>query len=245
MKKLLGFAVAAVIACGAAQAAQADSLASPGGSVSGTYFGSGNPNTGWTVGTGNGIEVGLEAILRNLGPVEPIVGTTYFVPAGFQTQPSASTKATWNYNYSIDLRPGGVGSLTLDDIDAKLTITNLTTSASGTIDLIAPPTGADNASYDGTTVHNAPLPTDWATQNSKNPTFGDAGMLGLGYDIGSSDDWSFVLNVYNKGTSNVLATTAITVDVVPTPLPSAAGMGLTLVAGLGAVTFMRKRRASV
>jgi hypothetical protein len=50
----------------------------------GLYFGSGNQNNGVTVDTENGVEIGLSAITRFLGPITP-TGNAYDVSTGDTT----------------------------------------------------------------------------------------------------------------------------------------------------------------
>jgi hypothetical protein len=103
------------------------------------YNGAGNPQGGWTVDNSNGIEVALRAKYRNVDGVIDTSTDDYSVTAGAcLTAPCTTngphpTYALWNYEFSIDLQPNGVGSLTLADITATLTVTDVTTGATGTI----------------------------------------------------------------------------------------------------------------
>src|SRR5262245_24945400 len=65
---------------GAAQAAPVyDTLGPLAGP--GTYFGTGNPNINWAVTTTPYAELGLQALIRYVGPVAPVLGV-YTVPTG-------------------------------------------------------------------------------------------------------------------------------------------------------------------
>ncbi len=73
-------------------------------------FGSGNPDTGWTTGTGeNGITLALRAKNRETASTANVSGT-YYEPSGFQAP--ANNRARWNWEFSVDS-----GSVTLDQYD--------------------------------------------------------------------------------------------------------------------------------
>ncbi len=64
-------------------------------------FGSGNPDTGWTTGTGTGgIELGLRAKNRDDGTT-PNVNGIYSFPTGVSA--SNPARALWNFEFSIDV----------------------------------------------------------------------------------------------------------------------------------------------
>lgn len=63
-------------------------------------FGAGNPDTGWTTGTGAGLELALRAKNRDTGAT-PNVNGVYSFNTGVSTlNPS---RALWNYEFSIDV----------------------------------------------------------------------------------------------------------------------------------------------
>lgn len=62
-------------------------------------FGSGNPDGGWTTGTGGGIELGLRAKNRDDGST-PNVDGVYSFPTGYAVGNPA--RALWNFEFSID-----------------------------------------------------------------------------------------------------------------------------------------------
>jgi hypothetical protein len=245
-KALMLFASAA-LAAGITSAKADTLLASPSNTgYPGWYLGTGNPNGGFTVATSNGIELGLRAKLRQNGSViHPDITNTYTVPNGPETLATSGgvgsnpNDAAWNYEFSIDLRPLDVGSLTLADITANtsLTITDLTT--------LAAPQSVNPLTYWGDDVGYGSLGqtstsngAEWGAQNSENPAFASFPLAG--YKLNNTDNYSFTLNVENTAGS-LLATDTINVDVVPTPLPASVSMGLVLLGGLFVVT---KRRAT-
>jgi hypothetical protein len=62
-------------------------------------FGGGNPDGGWTTGTGGGIELGLRAKNRDDGST-PNVDGVYSFPTGYAVGNPA--RALWNFEFSID-----------------------------------------------------------------------------------------------------------------------------------------------
>ena len=111
MRKPFNYLLVAVagsaLAFGAFSSASASSLADPG-----VYYGSGNanPNSGFTVDTSTGAELGLGVHYRYTGPrVFPSSGNNYNVATGFydaSTHPCAVC-AKWNIDFSVNLRPAG------------------------------------------------------------------------------------------------------------------------------------------
>src|ERR1700743_383572 len=95
MFKFLSFA--AVLAVAASPAARAETFNTPLGGVSGTYFGTGNPDTTWDVNTNGKLQLGLKAQVR--GVAAPIVptGEDYSVTPG---PGKSSTTLTWNFTFS-------------------------------------------------------------------------------------------------------------------------------------------------
>jgi hypothetical protein len=169
----------------------------------GVYYGTGNPNGGFTVDSENGIEIGLRAKLDQInGSVIDSPTDVYLVPAGFA--PGSATHSSWNYDFSINLSPGGVSSgLTLSDITASMTITDIGTGQSLTFD----PLAISDDAHSGTT----------GAQNSENPLFGGfgAGALAADYNVNAIDTYQFVLTVSSGGTQ--IGSDTITVDTVPEP----------------------------
>jgi hypothetical protein len=222
------------------------------------YDGTGNPQGGWTVSNSgaianapDGIEIGLRAKYRQVNGVIDTPNNVYVVSPGLQ---SGTSDAAWNYEFSIDLRPDGIGSLTLASISkSTLTVTDLTTGATNTI-LLSSLAGDDSGfgggpnGANGNTgpdrVSEASDPTDfaagWGAQNSENATFGNWPLAGLqGFNPNAADTYEFVLDVRNNDNA-ILASDAIEVQV--TPEPSAVILLATMV--LGAFVLARRRRAT-
>ncbi len=217
--------------------------------------GSGNQSAqgGFTIGTENGIEVGLRAKYRQNPSVIDTPTDLYVVTSGPETTAtsgtgqSAPTKAAWNYEFSIDLTPGGVSSgLTLSSISANslLTITNLTTGHFATYNPFS--TFPDNTGYGGTGLttdssHNTHSPvvgTDVVAQNSENAIFGTL----PDYSLSGADLYEIKLDVINN---DHVTLDSDTIDVQVTPLPSSATAGLALIAGLGVAAAVKRSRQVV
>lgn len=72
-------------------------------------YGSGNPDTGWTLEQGNGITVAMRGKHRANGTTTNVEGT-YSFPTGYQAP--ANTRALWNWEFSINS-----GAVNLDSYD--------------------------------------------------------------------------------------------------------------------------------
>lgn len=204
------------------------SLASPG-----FYAGSGNPNSGFTVNTANGVEIGLGVHYRYGAsvPPSPTTGSVYTVQDG--GQPCYSTTcALWNFDFSVNLQASGSNVLTLSDITSQMTITNVRTGSFLTFD---PLSIADNAGWNGSkNVAVSNLSTDWGFQNSENLAF-----------------FPITFNPYLAGTYNIafsvqdlqgnsLGSVSETINAVPEPATIALfGAGLVGLLGFG---LMRRRK---
>lgn len=88
---------ALALVCGTAQADSSyGDLANPG-----VYFGAGNVNGNFTIGTDNGIELGLRAKNRATGALLDGSSGTYFADPGHYA--GGGSKAQWNYEFSFNL----------------------------------------------------------------------------------------------------------------------------------------------
>jgi hypothetical protein len=218
MKKIIAMAaLTALFSMGVAQV-RADSLAS------GFVLGTGIPQNIFTVTDANGLELGLAAHSRAPSPVAA-EGTdnVYYALAGVK-----SGDALWNFDYSIDTSEGS--TLDLTGLNATLKVSGPIT---GTLDPIA---------INGVLVGSPAAQSTVLAQNSENLSFGVFGATG--FDPTAVGTYTFTLDVTNKATGADLATDVITVNVVnalPTPLPSAAGMGFGMLALVGSAALLRKK----
>ncbi len=162
----------------------------------------------------------------------------YDVPAGPQL--SSPSHAAWNYEFSIHLRPGGIGTLTLSDIIATLTVTD----PNGHTAQVDPLTHWADDSHYGSLGQDKPAdPTVWGAQNSENPIFADFPLAAF-YNMNTTGNYTFTLDVTDKS-SNLLASDTIVVDVHATPAPATMwGGGLMMAAMLGLAGGKRLMRKS-
>jgi hypothetical protein len=248
IKTMVAAAFAAVIFGGVANASTVydTSLVSPG-----VYFGSGNggTNVGWTVNTDGSVELGLVTIHRGGAAVIPTPTNFYNVPTGA----SAPGRAWWNFDFSVNLRAGGTGTLTLGDVTPTLTIQDY---LHGTTVSFNPFTGFnDNSAFDGTNPPrngNNPPPdgtgqpattADVGFQNSENLTFGQ--FAGLGFNMNLNDTFLITLSLLNNSDNSSLGSVSEFVVAgtgAPTPLPAAAPLFASGLAGFGWLVRRRKKK---
>ena len=265
MKTKIVAALAAPLAfAGAAQAAPLlfDQNVTPD-----VIFGSGNANGGFTVDRSNGIEIGLRGKVRFNASNQPEntfnsngAGTYSFdtgAPSpGFGFAPNNPQAAKWNFEWSINSDFDGSTGLSLDDLDYQFAIDG-DPGAGTSIDVFFDPinsfTFADHAIGNNTTGNGGgSKATDEATyaaligsnnvaQNSVNFLF----LVGLLPQLSSFDPnerglYTITLSAFAKGTSDLLASSTINVQVGAVPLPATLPL---LLGALGAVAFIRRKRA--
>jgi hypothetical protein len=244
MKKSLTVVFCVVAASFGASAETYDqSLVSPGGGISGWYDGTGNPNGGFAVDDENGIEIGLRAKLRQSPDVIDSTNGVYAVPTG--AEPSSPSHAAWNYEFAIDLGPGGSPAFTLADVTASLTMTDVNSGTTVTVNALSyfPDDSGFGPSGMTTGAPGSTLTGDeWGAENSENPIFASF-PLSATYDENANDTYIFTLVVDNAAGAQ-LATD--TIDVVvgagsPTPEPATFGLFGFGLAALGFVARKRRR----
>ncbi len=194
------------------------------------YNGNGNPQGNFEVNTdngigGTGIELGLAAVLAFVGPVmPPPVGNTYTVPTGV----GSNGRATWDYEFSIDLTPNGVNGLTFATAlpTALLTILDVTTGQTGSFNPLLIPDDSAYKVADGLTKNHTTGVTlaDTGAQNSESLSFVP------GFNPWVGDTYQITLSI--AGVSD-----SITVNAVPEP----ASLAL-LAAGFAGIGAVRRRR---
>jgi hypothetical protein len=190
---------------------------------------SANPNGGFTTDTENGIQLGLRAKLRQSPNVIDSSTDVYNVPVGAEI--GVPTRASWNYEFSMNVTSGSL----LTDYTETMVITDVTTGATATVN---PLTYWNDDSGGKVTL----------AQNSENPAFSDFPLVNplvntagpLGYNMNALDEYEFNLSVTDISTG-LGASDTIFVNVVPTPLPSAAGMGLGMFGVIAAAGLLRKK----
>ncbi|MEM7754515.1 MAG: hypothetical protein AAF297_02650 [Planctomycetota bacterium] len=178
--------------------------------------GIGNSSFEVSTNAAEGVEIGLKAIERFIGDIPVWAGDRYQAAPG----ESAPGLATWNYVLVADF-----GSRTVSDFDVQFDV-DFDAAAGSTnfvtvdVDLQAALAGSGGASTLG---------------DSQNLGFNFWSLLGApAFDPFANGEYDLALTVFEKGTSNVIARSDITV-VVPTP----GAAGVLALAGLAAV---RRRR---
>ncbi len=208
-------------------------LVSPNGSSApGWYNGTGNPNGGFTVDSENGIEIGLRAKLRQSPNVIHSPDNQYTVPTG--SQPGVPGRAAWNYEFSIDLEPLGAGSLTLADIVASLTITDVTTGQTSTVNPLT--YWNDDTGFGSLGTTKPESAAQWGAQNSQNPIFGDF-PLAFEYNMNAVRTYRLDLVINNLSGGN-LATDTILINTVS---PEPASLAL-FASGVAVIGLIRRKR---
>ncbi len=213
-------------------------------SAPGWFDGSGNPNGGFVISQNNGTEIGLRTKLRQDPNVINTPNNIYMVPTG--SQPGVPSRAAWNYEMFVNVRPNNLGSMTLADVSqySTLTILNVGTGVSSTIDPFS--WWTDDSGY-GTGGKTTPWTSDqWSMEQSENPSFGDF-PLAAGYNMNSDALYYFLL-VVRDNSQNVLNTVDMYAQVgnpdlsfTPTPEPGTWATAGTALCGL-VIAAARKRK---
>jgi hypothetical protein len=226
MKKVLALLAAAIMAAGTAAArantvAYNQNVADDGGSPTPyLFFGTGNPNGHFTTDSNNGIVIGLRADTRFVGPIAP-VDSAPGVTNLYNSTAGGGSLALWNYVYSIDV--SGATDTNLNDYVATISITG----PGGAL----PSYDAIHDIPDNDGPHHAAELANGVAQNSENIGFigGNPNLAGL-----------YTIDLTLKDARGaVVASDEIFVNAAP--LPSAATMGLGMLALVGAAGLVRKK----
>lgn len=233
-------AVAGLLMAGEAKASVAydASLAAPG-----TYFGTGNAGTtNWTTDTEGNVEVGLNAILRYVGPITPTPtnSATYYVPLG--GSPPGHTGSFWGFDFSFNgLATGSGTAVTLNEITTKLTMTDVANHTTGSFDVSLIP---DNDKYGphGKDSASDSTATQYGFQNSETLSFGSVATA-LGdplFNPNQNDTYHFTFSIMEGDT--LLASVSDTV-IAGTGVPEPATLSV-LALGCVGLLGVRRRRAA-
>ncbi|MEM8813270.1 MAG: PEP-CTERM sorting domain-containing protein [Pseudomonadota bacterium] len=214
-------------------------------------FGSGNANGSFTGQTQNNIEVGLRGKQRF--PPANIFNydgndTYVFDSTVLNTNPA--NRSVFNFEWAINVNADGTGTSTLADFDYALSIDQDPTNAVSflTFDPINV-AFADHSFGNGGTANGAGVEAVDATEYANNLTSFSVVQQSWNLGFGFSPDpdlpgrYSFDLQVLQKGTSNVLSSASIVVDVKPVPVPAALPLLLTAFGGLFFLVRRRRRSA--
>ncbi len=203
----------------------------------GVFFGSGNANGGWAVGTSNGIELGIRTHRRYPAPANVFsegsnVGIGVYEWADQNGYNGAQNRSSWNYDFSLNVfgASGNIG-----DYIFRLYIDS-DPSAAHIWNVIDPSAIPDNA-VSGTAYE----------QNSENLRFPIVGIPG--YDNTIAGTYDFAIKAFSGSTE--LATTYMRVNVnggtasgaFDGNVPDGGSMGLMLGSVVSAIALMRRKAA--
>lgn len=193
---MAGLATAAILlSAGPAQATITynTSLAAPG-----TYYGSGNPNTNWVVDNENGVEIGLQTLIRYTGSVAPTPtnSSIYNVPTGATTV-TGKTGSAWGFAFSLNL---GETGLTLNDVTTSLQMQDVANGTTGSFDALDIPDnyGYSSSGRDGGSASTPLDPSvDYGFQNAETLSWASvAGALSdSGFNMNQNDTYNFTFSV--------------------------------------------------
>jgi hypothetical protein len=247
MKKSILVLALAAISAGAA-AASADvvqfgqTVANKGDSPATLFFGTGNLADNFTTSspsTGSPITLGLRAQIAGVPNFFDVSGPlgTYSVPAG--DRPGFTNRATWDYDYSIDLGEGKGVTDSFANYTALLTITDDVTHVSTSYN---PLTFGDNDETTGSTPTYEGPADHLVEQNGESPSFSLATQVDT--NTSALDDYTVTLQLFNSPGGTLVASDTINIDVVA-PLPASAWSGLALLGGLAVVGGIKRARRQI
>ena len=248
MKQLSNFTRQVLAACtliGAAASAMAVPVSSYGNiAAPGVYFGSGNVNGNWTIGTDTAspVEVALRA--KNRATLATINGSSgiYSTTEGLCNPIcTGGPKAMWNYELSVNLRAGG-GLQSFFDVFVELSVDTDSSAATNFNVLNVLTNWPDNEYYNGSKrVDTAigPQAGEYGVQQSANPKFANAGFGGVLPGAGLYDLHLAVYANNNGVRGALLSEVGTQVQVVPEP----SSIALTGLALLGLFGISRRRRS--
>jgi hypothetical protein len=189
----------------------------------GYYNGSGGVNGHFTVDTENGVEAGLRAELRTIGPITPI-GNLYIAPLGTDGA-TPTAHALWNFDYSVNAG-------TILGTSATIKITNLANNLAFTISdtLITRALLGDAESGNG-------------YQNSENLNFSFL-RIPLLFDPNANDTYQIDLTVFGAYGNQLAAVEEFVQVGSGVPEQSTWAMMIMGFAGIGFMAYRRQNKTA-
>ncbi len=251
----------ALLLAGGNVAVRADSHGGPG-----FYSGSGGGDNNFTIGQAGEVQLGLRGSLRQNANPALIVGNTYFVPTGPQTEITSGgngsnvNRAAWGIDYSLNTQitngtsTASNGHLTLADVKIVASMSDdFGHSFTGTF---LPPSDSNTWGIGGKSSLSAISPaynTAWGVQNTTNAAFGDFFIKGDNtfiYNMNDPNTFHLTMTAYlnsDISNSNPLASDSININVSNDPAAAAAApvpepATLSVLGVMGASFLFRRRR---
>lgn len=225
----------------------------------GIIFGSGNANGSFTLGTGGGVEIGLRAKTRynSSGTPENTFnwdgGSTYsFDPAN--GNPPAN-RAMWNFEWSINSDVDDTSGNDLNDFVYELALFRVNADGTDLADaFVFDPintlygdhsigdnltTAATDSVAGDASEYATLISSNNVAQNSWNYGFFNGSGTGVLEGINPSSGGTYIIRLTALDGTDIVASSEITVNVVPVPTAALAGLGLLGV--LGGARVIRRR----
>ena len=244
MRNLRQLAAVACLTMASVTSVAAAPVNSTGNVTPDIIFGSGNANGGFTGETRNNIEVGLRGKQRF--PKADIYNYDGVDTYTFDTTVLTTNPSNWsvfNFEWSVNVDATG---LQLSDFDHVLSVD--TDAGAGitfvTLDPFNTPGYYDHSLGYSSTANGAGIEStdndDLIINTGTYTVAQQSSNLGFGFSMDPDKPGSYAFNysVYEKGTSNLLSSSQITI-VAAVPLPAG---GLLLLTALGGLGFARRRK---
>lgn len=223
-------------------------------------FGSGNANGSFTVDTGSGVELGLRAKVRYNSSGSPENTFNWDGTDTYTFNPNngnpAANRAMWNFEWSVNTDVEDTTGNNLNDFTYELSLFKVNADGTNIADALTfdpiNATYADHAIGDNTTGNGDGVSAADATayasmissknvaQNSWNYGFFNGSGFGVLEGIDPSAVGSYIIRLTAfDGYMMEVASTEITVNVVPVPTAAFAGLGL--LGSLAGIRAIRRR----
>jgi len=227
MKQILSLTAAGLLTAAAAFAAPFAPVGTNTALPANSFGGSGIPTDNvMTATSAGGLLVGLSAHARFVGPLATDAAGTFFAPTG-STAPALSNNGTWNFNYIVDATNTASGLLST--YTYRLTVGS---DALGTL------------SFDPVALipDNSPTGSTSKAGNSENPGFNFLVFPSGVYDPNISDVYAVKLEALD-GNGNVIATSAININVGASSVPDAGSTFMMLGLAVAGIAGLRRKLA--